>query len=507
MNYQPVIGLEIHVQLKTKSKMFCRCAAHDAAVAPNTNVCPVCMGHPGSLPVPNEEAIRFAILTGLALGGAIAAKSKFDRKNYFYPDLPKGYQISQFDLPIATGGFFEFAVPGGVRDRARIGITRVHLEEDAAKSFHHAEGNTYVDFNRGGVPLVEIVTEPDFATPQEAKIFLQELRLIARYLRISDADMEKGHLRCDANISLRAIGEDGSVVGASLNPKTEIKNLNSFKAVERALEHEIQRQTKLWNEGAPPDISSTRGWNDAKQITEAQRTKESSEDYRYFPEPDIPPLDLAPLVDGLRRELPELPATRRERFRDEYRLNAEDARQLCEDLDLGDYAEQVFSELHAWLDALPELDGAEDAVWEAHRAKLAKLVSGWLVSKLGGLMNERGIAVRTLKISPENFAEFVTLLVMGRLSTANGLTVLTEMLESGKDPSQIMEDKQLGLITDESFLADVVDRVLAGNPAEVERYRAGELQLLKLFIGLIMKETEGKADPKMANNILRVKLG
>jgi aspartyl-tRNA(Asn)/glutamyl-tRNA(Gln) amidotransferase subunit B len=504
--YEPVIGLEIHLELKTRSKMFCACPAHAASVAPNTNICPICLGHPGTLPVPNEQALHFAILMGLALHCKIAAHSKFDRKNYFYPDLPKAYQISQFDLPVATGGYLEVRVPGGARERARIGITRVHLEEDAAKLLHGADGKTFVDFNRGGVPLIEIVSEPDFRSPAEAKAFLQELRLIARYLDLSDADMEKGHLRCDANISLRPKSEDGEIVGPEFNPKTEVKNINSFRHVERALAFEIERQTALWEAGSPPNETTTRGWDETKQKTVAQRTKEGSADYRYFPEPDIPPLELTALAEEIKLAIPELPGAKRARLIDEYGLRPEDASQICEDVYLANYVEAVMSEIRAWLDALPELDGVEAEIAQKEKRRLANLVSGWLLSKLGGLLAERKINIRTLKITPENFAEFVTLIAAGKLSSKAGLLVLTKMLETGDDPSHLMEDLRLGKLEDESVLSDVVGRVLDSHPEEVARYRAGKKELLQLFIGLTMKETEGTADPKLTANILKVKL-
>ncbi len=505
MRLEPVIGLEIHIQLRTASKMFCPCPAGEA-VSPNTNVCPVCMGHPGTLPVPNEQAVRFAVLMGLALGCAISPASKFDRKHYFYPDLPKGYQISQYDVPVAHDGRLEIDVPGGTRPAISVGIIRAHLEEDAAKNLHDASGKTYVDFNRAGVPLLETVTAPNFRSALEAKTFLQELRAIARTLGVSNADMEKGQLRCDANVSLREVGEDGLPISSTLHPKTEVKNMNSFKAVERALEYEILRQTKCWEAGTPPMESTTRGWNDVKQVTELQRRKEEADDYRYFPEPDIPPLLLAELADELTARLPELPRAKRTRFVAEYRLNPEDARQLCEDAALSDYAERVFSEIHAWLQALPELDGAEEEVWEKEKRRLSRLVSGWLLSKLGGLLNERELDITACKIDPENFAEFITLLATNRLSTANGLAVLTAMLETGADPSHVMEERGLGLLQDETALAEVVSRVLNANPKEVERYRAGEKKLEAFFLGLVMKETEGRADPKMARNMLAVKL-
>ena len=504
MKLEPVIGLEVHVQLKTKTKMFCSCATHGSATAPNSNICPVCLGHPGTLPVPNEQAVRWSILTGLSLNGTIAKNSKFDRKHYFYPDLPKGYQISQFDMPIMEHGHLDIHVPGGEREQARIGITRLHLEEDAAKNLHDKSGKTYVDYNRGGTPLIEIVSEPDIRTPAEAKAYLQELRLIARYLGISDADMEKGHLRCDANISLREVDDEGIPKSKKLNTKIEIKNLNSFKAVERALEYEVQRHTKLWQDGKQPELQETRGWNEDKQVTELQRTKEGSADYRYFPDPDLPVLELSETTEELKTQIPEMPGARRTRLIEEYELKPSDAKQICDDPALADYTEHVFSELDAWLNSLPEEERKKETKKE--KKKIAKLVSGWLLTKLGGIMKANAIDIRILKVSPENFAELITLLATGKLSGKNGMIVLETMVESGADPSQIMEEQSLGQMEDESLIADAVDRVLTNHPEEVARFKAGEEQLLKFLIGMCIKETEGKADPGVVKNILGVKL-
>lgn len=510
----PVIGLEIHLQLKTKSKMFCACPAHDVGASPNTNVCAICLGNPGTLPVPNEQAVRFGTMMGLALNCSIASHSKFDRKNYFYPDSPKAYQISQFDLPIASNGFLDVDVPnpppyeGGVggglrseREHVRIGITRAHLEEDAAKNTHGVEGKTLVDFNRCGTPLIEIVTEPDFKNAKEAKAFLHELQRIARYLEISSADMEKGNMRCDANISLREIAADGQIVGARFNPKTEIKNLNSFRHVERALEFEIKRQTKLWEDGTPVTVSTTRGWNDVKGVTELQRSKEDSADYRYFPEPDIPPLNLAALAEELKLRMPELPAARRARMVEEYALKPSDAAQMCDDPALADFAEQTFSELQEWLGSQ---EGDFD--WETEKPKMARLVSGWLLSKLGGLMMERSIDIRICKITPENFAEFITLIATTKLNGTAGLKVLDAMLDAGSDPTHLMEDLKLGNMQDAGELADIISRVLEGHKEEMLRYQAGEEKLLPFFVGLVMKETQGTADPGATRNMLLVKL-
>ena len=503
---ETIIGLEIHLQLNTKTKMFCGCATHDSAVSPNTNVCPICLGHPGALPVPNETAIRKGVLVGLALNCEIAEHSKFDRKNYFYPDLPKSYQISQFDLPIAVGGYLEIEVPGGEREVAKIGITRAHLEEDAAKNLHGKEGKTFVDFNRGGTPLIEIVTEPDFRTPGEAKIFLQELRRIARYLGVSDANMEKGQMRCDANISLRERDENGQIVGLKFHPKTEVKNINSFKHVERALEYEIQRQTKLWKSDTPPSVSTTRGWNDVKQRTEEQRTKEGAADYRYFPEPDIPPLALKELAEELRLTIPELPAARRLRFVEQYCLKPSDAKQICDDPILADFTEEVFSELYSWLESIPDFDAGDPDVCDKEHTKLSRLVSTWLLTKLGGLLSERSIDIRIMKINPENFAEFLTLIASKQLNASAGLTVLNAMLDDGSDPSHVMEEKKLGSMDDESALADIVTSILESHPAEVTRYRSGEVKLLQFFLGQVMKETQGTADAGMAMNMIKVEL-
>lgn len=505
-NLEPVIGLEIHIQLKTSTKMFCSCLNEEAA-SPNINICPICVGHPGVLPVPNHQAVRWAVLIGLALNCSINKTSKFDRKHYFYPDLPKGYQISQYDVPIAEKGFLDIIIPSGIREQARINLTRVHLEEDAAKSFHNNnEGKTFVDFNRAGTPLLEIVTEPDLHSPREAKIFLQELRLIARTLEISNADMEKGELRCDVNISLREFDKNGGVIGALLNPKTELKNLNSFKAVERALEYEIQRQTKLWETNSPPAVPTTRGWNDAKQITEEQRIKEESEDYRYFPEPDIPPLNLENVIKETKHTLPELPAARRRRLVEEYALGYEEAKLLCEDFALANFSEEMLSELFAWMESLPDWENAEEEILNKEKQRLARLATGWLISKLGGLMAEKNLDIRQQKITPENFAEFITLVAKGRLSTRNGLEVLQKMMETGADPEHIIEEHNLNLVSDEEELSTVIEKIITTYHDEVLRYQGGEEKILKFFLGLLMKETGGKADPTMAQRIFKERL-
>ncbi|MEK9155606.1 MAG: Asp-tRNA(Asn)/Glu-tRNA(Gln) amidotransferase subunit GatB [Patescibacteria group bacterium] len=491
MLLEPVIGLETHVELRTKTKMFCGCSAHGDTSVPNTNVCPICTGHPGTLPVPNAEAIRFAILLGLALKGTITEHSKFDRKNYFYPDLPKAYQISQFDLPIMRDGELLVDVPG--EETSRIGIERMHLEEDSAKNIHGDNGKAYIDFNRSSVPLCEIVTKPDFRNAAEAKAYVQELRLLVRTLGISDGDLERGHLRCDVNVSLREIDEKGLPIGP-LNPKTEIKNINSFRAIERAIQYEIKRQTALWEAGTPPMITTTRGWNDSTQTTDEQRTKEDSADYRYFPEPDIPPLDLRDLVTEIKRKLPELPRAKRARFIEEYGLKAEEARQIVDDEFLANYTEALFSELKTknWF-----TERTED------QQKLVKFVSGWLLTKYTGVLNSQGKSYKDASISPENFAEVLTRIAHHQLSMQKGLEVVKLMESDGVNTEQAIETLGAGRVSDSNALDTIVAEVLNKNPNEVTRYKSGETKLLPYFLGQIMKASKGNAEPDAATEALK----
>lgn len=498
MRLAPVIGLETHLQLKTQSKMFCACRANAERLAPNTNICPICLGHPGTLPVVNEQAVRFAILLGLALGGTITEKSKFDRKNYFYPDLPKAYQISQYDLPVMRDGTLTLSVPGEAAP-VRIGIERLHLEEDAAKNIHGDGGKTFVDFNRASTPLCEIVTRPDFRSAAAAKAYLQELRIIARMLGVSDADMEKGQLRCDVNVSLREVDEDGKPTG-DLHPKTEVKNINSFRAVERAIEFEFARQTKLWEAGNAPTVTTTRGWNDEKQETEEQRTKEDSADYRYFPEPDVPPLDLRGLAAEMRGRLPELPQAKRRRFVQEYGIKVEDAKQIVDEPALADFTEAAMSELGAWLEARPNI--TQETVPE-ERQKLVKLFTSWLLNKLGGLLAERGSDIRIAKLTPENFAEFITMLADGQLTPQKGLEVLNRMLDDGSEPDHVMEELGAKRIDDQDALETIVRDILASSPTEVIRYKNGEEKLFAFFLGQVMKATKGNADPARTAEVIK----
>ncbi len=492
---EPVIGLEIHVQLKTKSKMFCACDNTGEDQPANTTVCPICTGQPGTLPVINKQAVEYALKAALALNCQIAKETKFDRKNYFYPDLPKGYQISQYDQPLAKNGWLEIA-------GHKIMINRLHLEEDAAKLLHSANNqDSLVDFNRAGTPLLEIVTEPEIKTPAEAKVFLQELRLLMRYLEISEADMEKGHLRCDANISLRPVGDK------KLYPKTEIKNLNSFKSVERALEYETQRQTKLWQTNTPPAEEETHGWDDKKQITVEQRSKEGEQDYRYFPEPDLPPLMIdKKWLAKIKGKMPELPQAKQTRFIDQYAFAPADAKILVSNKKMADYAEQVISELKAWLISLEEVEGNEQEIWQKHKKKLSGLAASWLINKLGGLLAEKKMDFGQIAITPENFAEFITLIHQNKINSRNALEILGEMLTTGADPSHILDDKDLGQISDEKALLKIIKKVIKNNPEQVKQYQKGKETLLKYFVGQVMKETRGQADPQLAEKLFKREL-
>ena len=502
---QPIIGLEIHVQLKTKSKMFCGCDNRGEELPANTTVCPVCMGHPGTLPVANRQAIVWTALAGMALGCQIPPQSKFDRKNYFYPDLPKGYQISQYDQPIAVNGFLEVTDEAGVL--RRINIRRIHLEEDAAKNIHAPDGrHTLVDYNRAGTPLMEIVSEPDLRSPLEAKIFLQELRLIMRALKISDADMEKGHLRCDANVNLWEL--DAREEKISATPIVEVKNMNSFKALEGALQYEIKRQTAEYREDGRTGKEAgktTRGWNDATGVTEEQRTKEEAHDYRYFPEPDLPPLDFSPGAVGgfdletLRAQLPELPIARRARYAKEYGLTAAEARLLTDDPQLADYFERVMSELGGWVDALPQHSDAQEA---SETRKLTKVVVNWLVNRLGALLNADKTEISVCRVTPENFAEFITILGHGKINSTIAQQVLETMYRTGQDPSQIIEAGGLDQSASGADLEHIINAIVAANPEAVANYRNGKEAAIMFLVGQVMKQAKGKADPAIVKEHL-----
>ncbi len=507
MTFEPVIGLEIHVQLKTKSKLFCGCDNRGEDAPPNTTICPICMGHPGVLPALNAAAIKSAVRAALALNARVPDKGKFDRKNYFYPDLPKGYQISMLDEPICLDGklVFDTKSTGDDRRIASVGIERIHMEEDAAKS-SHANGKTLVDYNRAGTPLIEIVTKPDIASPHEAKVFLQNLRRILRYLDVSDADMEKGHLRCDANISMRPVVtdmENDPTYVPKLYPKTEVKNMNSFKSVERALHYEIERQTKLWEAGKYPDFSSTRGWDEVQGVTILQRLKEKDADYRFFPEPDLPPINLEQLRHELASTIPELPIAKQKRFIEEYGFAPADAAILVEEKYLADYAEHALQELESWVRSTDGIEGEAEEKFEKNKTKLVKLVSGWMISKLFGLMEKHSIDIRRIRITPENFAEFITLIFTNQLSGTNGLIVLEEMLLTGGDPSQIIEEKKLAQVSDEEEIAQLCKDAIEANSDVVAKLKAGNDKVIMVLVGAVIKSSGGKANPQLVQKILK----
>jgi aspartyl-tRNA(Asn)/glutamyl-tRNA(Gln) amidotransferase subunit B len=508
--YNPTIGMEIHVELKTATKMFCGCLNENEKIGseeglePNKNVCPICLGHPGTLPVPNKKAIESVIKAGLALKCKIAEKSKFDRKQYFYPDLPKGYQISQYDQPLCEHGELETS-------HGKVGITRIHLEEDTGK-LSHVDDGTLVDYNRGGIPLMELVSEPDIKSGEQAKEFCSELQAIFRELNISDASMEKGQMRCEVNVSVSDTEKFGT--------KVEIKNLNSFKVVAKAIDYEIKRQTEALENGEEI-VQETRGWDDAKQITFSQRKKEGSADYRYFPEPDIPPIKLKREkvkkeksieslrddfidIEKLKQELPELPKEKRERFKAEYGFKEADAQLLTAIPELADYAEQVVSELKNWLIDCGEFEGTAEEIWESKKEKVIKLVAGWLINKLGGILTARKLKYTDITITAENFAEFITMILTGKVSSKNGNILLEKMFETSGDPSNILEDE--GLKSEEIDLDKIITGIINSNPDQVEQFKAGKTNLIKFFIGQVMKESKGQADPQKAENILMQKL-
>lgn len=492
MKYEAIIGLEIHVQLKTKSKMFCACDNTGEDKPANTTICPVCTGQPGTLPVANQKAIDYSVMAAMALNCEVRPDTHFDRKSYFYPDLPKGYQISQYTEPIGRNGYLEIDIAGLTR---KIKIKDLHLEEDTGKLIH-APGKTFIDFNRAGTPLMEIVSEPDLKTPEEARIFLQDLRLIMRYLGISEADMEKGHLRCDANISLRFEGDN------KLYPKTEIKNLNSFKSVEKGLQYEIERQTELWDQKKAPEISSTRGWDEKKEITVEQRSKEAVKDYRYFPEPDLPSLHFEKsYLAQLKGSIPELPTEKRRRFIEDYLFDNKSAEVLISDLFLSKFAESVLSELKNWLQAESKTDKGL-YTYEQDKKEFSRLIANWLLNRLLSLINENKTKIDQLKITPENFAEFIIIIYKKRINNSAGQELLKIMFETGADPSNIMEEKGLGLLADKDGLIKIIKEVIKENPGPVKEYKGGKEATFKFLLGQVMKKTKGQADHKTVSELL-----
>lgn len=507
MEFEVIIGLEVHVQMRTKTKLFCSCDNAGEEKPANTCVCPVCMGHPGTLPVLNRQAVEWGIMTSLALHCQVDPYSKFDRKHYFYPDLSKAYQISQYDMPVGKNGYLLIADPVTGEER-KIRINRLHIEEDAAKNHHTADGkHTLVDYNRGGTPLMEIVSEPEMRTPAEAKEYLKAMRQIVRYLGVSHADMEKGHLRCDANVSLRPAGD------TKLYAKTEIKNINSFSSVERALEYEIKRQREMWLEGHPPAESTTRGWNDDAGVTEEQRSKEAAHDYRYFPDPDLPPLHFtngenehcdpaaaAFDVACIRRAMPELPHDKRRRFAAEFGMSAADADALTDDRAIADWTEQVISELRAWV-------AESGGDWESGAAQLTKLTANWMINTFIPRLQQEALAPADTKVTQENFAELLSLIHAGKINNPTAQTIFAAMMDTGVDPSDYMREHGLEQINDASELEKLVDEAIAANPKSVADYKGGKDKALQALIGPIMGKTKGKANPAALMDLIKKKIG
>jgi len=488
VNFIPTIGLEIHAELNTKTKMFCKSLNDPEEKRPNINICPICMGHPGTLPVPNTEAIKKVIQVGKALNCKISEFSKFDRKNYFYPDLPKGYQISQYDKPFCTGGYLD------ISPSKRIRITRIHLEEDAGRLLH-PEGMDYslVDFNRAGVPLMELVTEPEIKFGEEAQRFAEELQLILRYLGASDANMEKGQMRVEVNISLAQEGVK------KLGTKVELKNLNSFRVVERSIAYEIKRQREVLDSGEKV-VQETRGWDENNQKTFSQRLKEEAHDYRYFPEPDIPPINVSSFKFQV-SSLPELPSKKRKRFRDEYKIDANLTEIFMRDKDLADYYERVISELISWEKTIGHEKEKQDA-----RQELMTLTANYITSDLRPLMEDAKTRISGCKISPENFAEFIVLIHTNKLSSRGAKDLLPQMLQTGGDPSNLMEEQGLGQVSDEGELNSIIDKVILSQTEAVLEYKSGKGNILQFLVGQVMKESNGSANPRVVAEILKKKM-
>jgi len=483
VEYEIIIGLEVHAQLTTRSKMFCSCSTDYASSPPNTHVCPICLGMPGVLPTINRRAVEYTIMTALALNCTIAEYAKFDRKNYPYPDLMKGYQISQYDAPIGRGGWLTIEV--GNKEK-RIGITRVHLEEDVAKLIHLTgpEGKSYtlVDVNRAGIPLMEIVSEPDINSPEEARQYLVKLRSILQYLGVSTGNMEEGSFRCDANISIRPKGSTEYL------PKVEVKNLNSFKAVYRALEYEAKRQQEILEKGGKLS-QETRGWVDTKGVTVSQRSKEYAHDYRYFPEPDLPPLvfDRA-WIEEIRSLLPELPDARRDRFINEYGLPLYDASLLVESKAMADYFEECIR--------LSNPKTTEE------RQKKAKTISNWLLGDCSRMLNATNSSIESSKVTPAHLVELLAIVEKGGITGPTAKAVFEEMFLTGKTASEIVNQKGLSQISDVSEITRIVNEVITNNSQAVADYKAGKEQALMYLVGQVMKASRGRANPNTAKETL-----
>lgn len=478
MKYEAVIGLEVHTELQTKTKIFCSCRTSFGA-DPNTNVCPVCLGLPGVLPVLNKKVLEYAVRAGLALNCEISRFSKFDRKNYYYPDLPKNFQTSQFDLPICEHGYLDVEVEG---EKRRIRITRAHMEEDAGKLVHHGTSITdsdysLVDYNRTGTPLLEIVSEPDMRSAKEAVAYMEKMRAILQYVGISDCRMEEGSLRCDANVSVRPVGQK------ELGTKTEIKNINSFKGVERAIEYEAMRQAELLEDGGKV-VQETRTWDEKEGVTKSMRTKEEANDYRYFPEPDLVPFTVSDeYIENIRKSLPELPDARKERYMKEFGLSSEDAVFMTNDKATADYFEAAVAA------------GADP-----------KACVNWLMGEFASQLSTDGIEIAQAPVSAENLAALLKLISKGTISGKIAKKVFATMWKEGGNPEEIVKAQGLVQISDTAELSKLVDEVVGKNPKAVEDFEAGKKKAVGALVGQIMKATKGKANPRVINELLNKKL-
>jgi aspartyl-tRNA(Asn)/glutamyl-tRNA(Gln) amidotransferase subunit B len=474
MKYEAVIGLEVHAQLQTNTKIFCGCETRFGE-EPNTRTCPVCIGMPGVLPVLNKKALEYIVKTGLATNCTISPVSRFARKNYFYPDLPKGYQISQYELPVCERGYVEIVVDGAVK---RVGLTRIHLEEDAGKNLHQAEsGSSLVDLNRAGTPLMEIVSEPDIRTPEEASEYLKKLRAILRYIEVSDADMEKGNFRCDANISIRPAGSK------EFGTRAEIKNVNSFKFVQKAIEYEIKRQAQVLDEGGRV-VQETRLFDSSKGVTFSMRSKEEAHDYRYFPEPDLVPIVVPKeTIEEIRKTIPELPDVKRERFAKAYGLSEYDAYMLTQSRAMASYFE--------------EANGLTNQ---------PKIVANWMMGELMRLLNAAGLEIEDSPVKPDRLAGMLKLIDSGTISTKIAKTVFEEMFKSGKDAETVVKEQGLVQVSDTGAIEKIIDEVMKANPGQVSDYKSGKDKLFGFFVGQVMKASRGKANPDLVNQLLKKKL-
>jgi aspartyl-tRNA(Asn)/glutamyl-tRNA(Gln) amidotransferase subunit B len=474
MEYEAVIGLEVHAQLLTKTKIFCNCSTKFGA-APNSHTCPICIGMPGVLPVMNRKVVEYTIKMALATHCRINGENSFARKNYFYPDLPKGYQISQYAYPLAEDGYVDLETKG---EKKRIGITRIHMEEDAGKLVHDENSpSSYVDLNRAGVPLIEIVSEPDMRNAEEAADYLRRLHEILVYLEICDGNMEEGSFRCDANVSLRPKGED------KFGTRAELKNMNSFRSVQRALEYEIKRQQYILGGGGEV-VQETRLWDDSQGVTHSMRGKEEAHDYRYFPDPDLIPIVISDeWIEKVRETLPELPLEKRKRFVREYNIPPYDAGVLTASRDLADYYEET-----------------------VRLCEKPKIASNWVMGDLLGYLNEEKVDVTASPVKPETLAEMINFIDDGTISGKIAKEVFEDMYKTGRLPKEIIEEKGLVQITDEGMLQEAIKEILKDNPSQVEQYKGGKEKLFGYFVGQVMKATRGKANPKLVNELLKKEL-